>query len=104
MPLHMLMGSRPIPQPLREVVQRLQHGGLTGVDLLRTFFSHWVQPLHQREMTMWMYSGPSCHDRPFSEELGDTEINTWVHGVLDHGAVLNLGTSPIPLGEGVDSP
>jgi hypothetical protein len=34
MPLHMLMGSRPIPQPPREVVQRLQHGGLTGVDLL----------------------------------------------------------------------
>jgi hypothetical protein len=53
---------------------------------------------------MWMYSGPSCPDRPFSEELGDTEINTWVHGVLDHGAVLNLGTSPISLREGVDSP
>jgi hypothetical protein len=34
-------------QPLREVVQRLIQGGLTGADLLRTFVSHRVQPLQQ---------------------------------------------------------
>jgi hypothetical protein len=47
-----------------------------GVDLLQTFFSHCVQPLCQQEMTMWMYPGPSCPDRPFSAELCDTKINT----------------------------
>jgi hypothetical protein len=90
-------------QPLCEAVQRLLHGGLMGADLLRTFFSHWIQPLYQQEMTMWMYLGPSCPDRPFSE-LGDTEINTRIHGVLAHGAVLNLGPGLVPLREGVDIP
>jgi hypothetical protein len=49
-----------------------------GGDLLQTFFSHHVQLLHQQEMTMWVYLGPSCPDRPFIVELGDTEINTRV--------------------------
>jgi hypothetical protein len=49
-----------------------------GVDLVRTFVNHPVQPLHQREMSMWMYPGPSCPDHPFFEELGDVEINTWI--------------------------
>jgi hypothetical protein len=67
-PLSVFTGSRPIPQPnwgydvaqrdlrmpqpLCEVVQQLLCGGLMGTDLLRTFFSQWVQPLYQREMTM----------------------------------------------------
>jgi hypothetical protein len=51
-----------------------------GGDLLQTFFSHHVQLLHQQEMTMWVYPGPSCPDRPFIVELGDTEINTRVWG------------------------
>jgi hypothetical protein len=42
---------------------------------------------------MWMYLGPSCLNRPFSIELGDTD-----------GVELNLGSDPIPLREGVDSP
>jgi hypothetical protein len=46
------------------------------VDFLWTFFSHRVQPLHQRATTMWMYLWPSCLDHAFSEELGDVEINT----------------------------
>jgi hypothetical protein len=54
-------------------------------------------------MTKWMYSGPSCLDHPFSEELGDTEINTQIRMVLAHGAILNLGTGPSSLREGVDS-
>jgi hypothetical protein len=40
-----------------------------GADLLQTFFSHWVQSLRQREMTMWMYPGRSCPNHPFSVEL-----------------------------------
>jgi hypothetical protein len=60
-------------QPLREVVQRLERGGVTGTDLLRTFFSHRVQVLRQREMSIWTYPGPGCPGRPFSKELCDTE-------------------------------
>jgi hypothetical protein len=60
-PLPMFTGSRPIPQPnwgynvaqkdlrrlqlLQEVVQKLLQGGLTGVEILWTFFSHREQPL-----------------------------------------------------------
>jgi hypothetical protein len=75
-----------------------------GADLLQSFFSHRVQPLRQWEMTMWIYPGPSCPDSPFSEKLGGMEINTWVPGVLAHGAILNVGTGPVPLREGVDNP
>jgi hypothetical protein len=62
------MGSHPIPQlkwgygvvqkhfhmlqPLLDIVQQLLRGGLMGVDLLRAFVSHHVQPLHRQEMTM----------------------------------------------------
>jgi hypothetical protein len=74
-----------------------------GAGVLWTFFSRWVQPLRQREMTMWMYLEPSCLDRPFFEELDDTKINTRIRGVLTHGTILDLGTSPAPLREGVDS-
>jgi hypothetical protein len=86
-------------QPLCEVVQ-----WLTGMDLLWTLFSHWVQPIHHREMTMWMYAGTGCPDRPFSKELGDTKINTQICGVLTLGADLDLSSSLIPIREGVDSP
>jgi hypothetical protein len=52
---------------------------------------------------MWMYLGPSCLDRPFSDQLRDVEINTWIHKVLAHGADLNPRASPTPLREGVDN-
>jgi hypothetical protein len=75
-----------------------------GAELLRTFFSHRVQPLPRQEVTMWMNLGPSCLDHPFSAELGDTEINTRIQGVLSHWANLNLSSGPVTLREGVDSP
>jgi hypothetical protein len=50
---------------------------------------------------MWMYLGPCCPDRPFFAELGDTEINTQIWGVLAHGANLNFSSGPVPLREGV---
>jgi hypothetical protein len=53
---------------------------------------------------MWMYPTPCCPSHPFSAELGDMEINSRVRRVLAHGADLNLGSSPVPLGEGVDGP
>jgi hypothetical protein len=46
---------------------------------------------------MWLYLGPSDPDRSFSEQFNDTEINTQVLKVLDHGANLNPGTSLAPL-------
>jgi hypothetical protein len=75
-----------------------------GTNLLLTFFSRSVQLLHQGEMTMWMHPGPSCLDRPFSIELGYTDINTQIRGVLAHGVDLNFGSNPVFLREGVDSP
>jgi hypothetical protein len=51
-------------------------------------------------MIMWMYLGSSCPDRPFFEELGDTEIDTQINRVLAHGADLNPRASPTPLREG----
>jgi hypothetical protein len=50
------------------------------------------------------YPGLSYPNHPFSEELGDIDINTWVRGVLAFGANLNLGSGPVPLWDGVDSP
>jgi hypothetical protein len=91
-------------QPLREVIGRSLQGGLTGMEILQTFFNRRIQPLRRQEVTMWMHPGPSCHDRPFSVELGDTEINTRIRRVLAHGADLNLGSGSIPLRERVDNP
>jgi hypothetical protein len=69
-----------------------------------TFFSCCVQPLRQREITIWIYLGPSCPDRPFSVELDDMEINTRIRWVLAHGADQNFGSGLVPLREGVLSP
>jgi hypothetical protein len=74
------------------------------MDILRTFVSHHVEPLHQRDKTMWMYPGPSCPDCPFSVELDGTEVNTHIRGVLAHGANLIFGSGPVPSREGVDNP
>jgi hypothetical protein len=75
-----------------------------GVEILRTSFSHRIQLLRQREVTSWMLLGPSYPDSPFSMELGDTEINTQILGVLALGADLSLGSGPVPLSERVDCP
>jgi hypothetical protein len=53
---------------------------------------------------MWIYSRPSCPDRLFFVEVGDTDINSRIRGVLAHEADLNFGSSPIILREGVNSP
>jgi hypothetical protein len=45
---------------------------------------------------MWLYSGPSCLNCSFFEELSEAEINTQIHKVLDHGANLNPEAGPTP--------
>jgi hypothetical protein len=45
---------------------------------------------------MWMYMGSSCPDCPFSNELGDDEINTQIHRVLAPGPIQILGLVPLP--------
>jgi hypothetical protein len=50
---------------------------------------------------MWLYPGPSCLDRSFSNELSEAKINTRIQNILDHGANLNPGAGPAPLREGV---
>jgi hypothetical protein len=52
---------------------------------------------------MWMYPRPSSSDCPFSEELGDVEINTRIHRVLAPWVDSNSWAGPAPLREGVDS-
>jgi hypothetical protein len=89
---------------MHDVIQRLLQGGLTGVDLLWTFVSHRIQPLHQCEMSMWMYPGSCCPNRPFSIELSDMEINTCIWEILSHGADLYFLSGQVHLSEGVDSP
>jgi hypothetical protein len=68
-----------------------------GVHLMQTFFSRWVQPLRQQATTKWLYPGPSCPNYPFSDELGDAEVNTRIHKVLAHRADLNPGADPSPI-------
>jgi hypothetical protein len=70
---------------------------------MRTFFGHRIEPLQQRVIVTWLYPRPSDHDRSFSEELSNGEIDKWILKVLDHGANLNPGASPASLREGVAS-
>jgi hypothetical protein len=51
-----------------------------------------------------MYPRPRCPDRPFSTKLYGMEINTEIHGVPALGVGQNLGSSLIPLREGVHNP
>jgi hypothetical protein len=84
-------------QPMCDVIQQLLRRGLTSTNLLRTFVSHRIPPPHQREMTMLMYPGPSCPNRPFSVELNGVEINTRIRGVLAHAVDPNFGSGLVSL-------
>jgi hypothetical protein len=92
------MGGHPVPHPnweygvaradlhrlqhLLEIIRGLLQRGLMGAEILRTFFSHGVRPLHQRDVTVQMSLGPSCPIHPFPMESGGMEINTQVRGTL----------------------
>jgi hypothetical protein len=47
---------------------------------------------------MWLYSGPSYPDCPFSEKLSAAEVDAWIHKVLDLRGKLNprAGLAPLP--------
>jgi hypothetical protein len=78
-------------------------GGADGRESSTYLFSRLVQPIRHRATTMWMYPGPSYPDCPFSEELYDVEINTWIHMVLAHRVDLSPWAGLAPLREGVNS-
>jgi hypothetical protein len=60
--------------PLCENLQQLQQDGLIEMHLLQMFFSHRIQPLQRQRTKMWTYLGPSCPDRPSSEELSAANV------------------------------
>jgi hypothetical protein len=65
-------------QPLLEAIQRLLERGLAGMEILRIFFSRRVQSLCRRQVNAQMHMGPIFLDCPFSMELGNMGINTWI--------------------------
>jgi hypothetical protein len=52
---------------------------------------------------MWLYPGPSCTDRPSSEELSAAEVDAWIHKVLNIGVNPNPRAGPAPLQGGIAS-
>jgi hypothetical protein len=118
-PIPAFTGSCPIPhpnwgysvaqmdlrklQPLVEAAQGLLQRGLMVVEILQTFFSRGVKPLHRREVNTRMLPLPSCPDCPFFAELGNIGINTQIRGVLSSGGDPNFGPNPVPLRERVDN-
>jgi hypothetical protein len=50
---------------------------------------------------MGMYPGPSCPDRPSSEELSMVEIDSQIYKVLDLGVNLNPKAGPVPYEDSV---
>jgi hypothetical protein len=61
------------------------------MEILWTFFSRGIQPLHRWEVNARMRPRRSCPDRPFSVELGNMGINTRILGGI-HSAL--QGGSP----------
>jgi hypothetical protein len=90
-------------QLLLEAVRGLLQWGLTGVEILRTFFSRGVQPLRRREVNVRMHLEPSCPNYPFSVELGNIGINTQIRGVVAYGVDPNFGPSLVLLRDRVNS-
>jgi hypothetical protein len=89
--------------PLRENLQQLWQEGLTVMHLLWTFFSHQIQLLRRWRIRMWMYQGPSYPDCPSSEELSASEVEAWIHKVLDVLVNPNSDAGPVPLWRGITS-
>jgi hypothetical protein len=52
---------------------------------------------------MWTYLGPSCPDRPSSEELSAVEVEARIHKVLDLGVNPIPGAILVPLQRGITS-
>jgi hypothetical protein len=52
---------------------------------------------------MWAYLGSTCPDSPSPGELSTTEVETWIHKVLDSAVVPPPGAGPNPLQRGIAS-
>jgi hypothetical protein len=63
-------------QPLLKMVRGLLKKGLTGEEILQTFLSRRVQPLHRGEVATGMLPGPRCPTRPSFPRLGGVETDT----------------------------
>jgi hypothetical protein len=115
----MFTGGRPLPLPswgdgvarkdldkmqsLCENLQQLRQEGLTGMHLLWTFFSCWIQPLQRQRTKMWVYPGSSCPDCPTSEELSPVEVEAQIHKVMDLEVNLNPDPYLVHLRRGIVS-
>lgn len=89
---------------LLPVIQQLREQGLTGVHLLRTFFSRRIQPLRVRRHRMSLYRGPSDPDRSFSEEPSEGQVDQWVRQAIERNVDPRPGAGPEPLRHGMPNP
>ena len=72
--------------PLLEKVDRLLNTGVTGVQLIYTFFKCRVSPLQQRARPMWAYEGAHDATRLSDVELSANELDTLVKSVTSYTA------------------
>jgi hypothetical protein len=73
-----------IMQPLMEKIQQLRampKKELSGLQLIRTFIEHRIQPLSVRAHCMWDYTDRQDSTRISSDELKEAEIDDGVRAV-----------------------
>lgn len=70
---------------IEKALKKLITGGLDGVRLFSTFFSHLVVSLVVRTTKMWECAGPADPDRVSLEVVSDDEVWLWVEMVLKVG-------------------
>jgi hypothetical protein len=75
-----------IMQPMMEKIQQLRatpKKELSGIQLIRTFIKHRVQPLAARAHCMWDYTDRRDPTRVSSDELKEVEIDDGVRAVTN---------------------
>jgi hypothetical protein len=73
-------------EPLMEKIQQLRatlKKELSGIQLIRTFIEHRIQPLAARAHCMWDYSDHRDSTRISQDELHEAEIDECVHAVTN---------------------
>ena len=66
---------------LVERVIQLVCDGVTGMDLLEVFLSRRIQPLHDHDHLMWMYSGPNDTAWVDPEEVTEDTVEQWLRSI-----------------------
>jgi hypothetical protein len=75
-----------IIEPIMEKIQQLRATAkkeLSGVQLIRTFIEHRVQPLAARAHCMWDYTNCRDSTRISPDELYEAEIDDSMHAVTN---------------------